>query len=494
MNERRLPPWTVLGPALLILSAATYPTFVPDDLYIYLQFVRNLLEGAGPSFNPGHPTYGFTSALWLGVLTAVGGVSRHLELSARLASAATAVAALAGIGALARRLSGSRAVAWAATTLLALDAWFLRWAATGMESMAAVALLTWGFARREREDTEGLSPAGSTALFALLALVRPEAFLLLALCLVDAVLPEREGGGPWRPGRAGRALATALVLLGPWLLYAAVRFGTLVPDTAPAKGVPGAAVVRIADSLTRIAGLAGITVGIPVLLLGFAAVTAGGTARRAALARHRVLAAWLVSLPLLYALTGVKVYSRYLLLVTPLWLAAGLAAGWRAAAGRWRGLWWSAAAATALANLVLTFGWVAPASRAYGRSFRTVNVALGEWLNTHTASDAVVAAENIGAIAFHSRRRILDMNGLISPEVIPFKRAGRVDAYLEEHPPDYAIKIDPRRDPWSSGGPALDLEVLRILPYEHMFIDQTAPLYYTLYRVRGRTAGKPVVR
>ncbi|MGD8374618.1 MAG: hypothetical protein PVF68_00645 [Acidobacteriota bacterium] len=494
MSERRLPPWTVLGPAFLILSAVTYPTFVPDDLYIYLQFVRNLLDGAGPSFNPGHPTYGFTSALWLGVLTAAGGVSRHLEAAARVASAATAVAALAGIGTLARRLSGSRVAGWVAAALLALDAWFLRWATTGMESMAAVALLTGGFARREREDAAGLSPVGSTALFALLALVRPEAFLLLALSLADAALPRSDTGGSWRPRRAARALTTAVVLVGPWMLYAAVRFGTAVPDTAPAKGVPGAAVVRIAESLIRIAGLGGITVGIPVLLLAFAAVTAGGPARRAALARHRLLAAWLVSLPLLYALTGVKVYSRYLLLVTPLWLAAGLAAGRWAAAGRWRGAWWAAAAAAALGNLVLTFGWVAPASRAYGRSFRAVNVALGEWLATHTATDALVAAENIGAIAFHSRRRILDMNGLISPEVIPFKRAGRVDAYLEKHPPDYVIKIDPRPDPWSSGGPALDLEVLRILPYEHMFIDQKAPLYYTLYRVRDGTDGKPVVR
>ena len=95
----------------------------------------------------------------------------------------------------------------------------------------------------------------------------------------------------------------------------------------------------------------------------------------------------------------------------------------------------------------------------------------------------MVAAENIGAIGYVSDRRILDLNGLVSPEVIPYKRDGSVERYLEEHPPDYVIKIDPRPDPWRDGGPRLALTPLLVLDYEHMFLDQAAPLYYTLYRV-----------
>jgi hypothetical protein len=113
-----------------------------------------------------------------------------------------------------------------------------------------------------------------------------------------------------------------------------------------------------------------------------------------------------------------------------------------------------------------------------------VNVELGRWLGENTAADATVAVENIGAIGYYSGREILDMNGLITPAVIPYKKQGRVERYLEEHPPDYVIKISPRPDPWSAAGPALELELLRVLSYEKMFVMQSEPLYYSLYRVR----------
>jgi hypothetical protein len=190
-------------------------------------------------------------------------------------------------------------------------------------------------------------------------------------------------------------------------------------------------------------------------------------------------------LPLLYSLTGVTVYSRYLLIATPLWLAAGLSAGWWALRGR-RRAWAAAVLVAGVGNLVLTYAWVAPGSRDYGESFRRVNVGLGRWLAENTPPDAVVGAENIGAIAFFSHRRILDMNGLVSPEIIPYKRRGEVKAYLAAHPPDYLIKIDLRRDPWASGLAGLELAPIRILAYERMFLTQTEPLYYTLYRVVGR--------
>ena len=43
----------------------------------------------------------------------------------------------------------------------------------------------------------------------------------------------------------------------------------------------------------------------------------------------------------------------------------------------------------------------------------------GRWLAAHTPKDAVVATHNIGAIAFYSQRRIVDITGLVTPEVVP---------------------------------------------------------------------------
>jgi hypothetical protein len=49
-------------------------------------------------------------------------------------------------------------------------------------------------------------------------------------------------------------------------------------------------------------------------------------------------------------------------------------------------------------------------------------VAVAQWLDRNTQPDALIAAHDIGAIGYFARRPILDLAGLISPEVVPFIR------------------------------------------------------------------------
>jgi hypothetical protein len=44
----------------------------------------------------------------------------------------------------------------------------------------------------------------------------------------------------------------------------------------------------------------------------------------------------------------------------------------------------------------------------------------GRWLAEHTSGDAVVATHDVGAIAYYSERRVIDMVGLIHAEVVPY--------------------------------------------------------------------------
>jgi hypothetical protein len=46
-------------------------------------------------------------------------------------------------------------------------------------------------------------------------------------------------------------------------------------------------------------------------------------------------------------------------------------------------------------------------------------VDVARWLSEHTEPDDLVAAHDIGAIGYYAERPILDLAGLISPEVIP---------------------------------------------------------------------------
>jgi tetratricopeptide (TPR) repeat protein len=57
--------------------------------------------------------------------------------------------------------------------------------------------------------------------------------------------------------------------------------------------------------------------------------------------------------------------------------------------------------------------------RGFARYHLERHVRAGRWLAAHTPKDAVGATHDLGAIAFYSQRRIVDITGLVTPEVVP---------------------------------------------------------------------------
>ena len=53
-----------------------------------------------------------------------------------------------------------------------------------------------------------------------------------------------------------------------------------------------------------------------------------------------------------------------------------------------------------------------------------MHVAMGQWLAANTPAEAVVASNDIGAIAYFSERRLLDIVGLATPEMLGYLQRG----------------------------------------------------------------------
>jgi hypothetical protein len=67
-------------------------------------------------------------------------------------------------------------------------------------------------------------------------------------------------------------------------------------------------------------------------------------------------------------------------------------------------------------------------------------VATAKWVAENTPPDALVAAHDIGALGYFGDRPLLDLAGLISPDVIPFIRdEARLRAYLDSQAADYLV-------------------------------------------------------
>jgi hypothetical protein len=130
-----------VGLLLLAVAYVLLQGYITDDTYIHLRYADNLASRGEFYFNPGETTYGATSPLWifgLVLLQKVGIVGPAATWVLGMASAVLTVLLLA---ALLRRLAFPESWRWWIFVLVVVDAWFLRWSMSGMETPLATAVL-----------------------------------------------------------------------------------------------------------------------------------------------------------------------------------------------------------------------------------------------------------------------------------------------------------------------------------------------------------------
>jgi len=461
-----------------IAGASGFPL---DDSWIHLQFARNLAEGAGFSFNPGTPVAGSTAPLWT-LLLAAGAVasSPSLEMAKALGVAMTL-----GVAILTRRA----ALAWGARTDVALVAaiallWTgpVAWGAlSGMEVALAACLVAAALLAHAHDRL-----LASAACAALATLARPEALLLIPFFIFARAVTLR---------RVAAFAVVTVVAVAPAALFSLSTAGTLYPATAAAKvegGLVGwlggvnepAALTWIRRPWTFLTEWIGWLTAThwllpPALVAGLVlmwrrAGRAGGVVALALLAHP-------LGMALLAPYRGPAFqegrYSIHLLPLVALTLAVALGGEGRRGGppseptraktpshelpprddvvcpdntgpGRGtpappaqRNAWVRTVAVVWLGIAVVS---LVPASTRYGWAVQNINamqVHLGQWADTNLPKTARIAVNDIGAIAYFSRREVIDLMGLVTPDIIPYRRQGErgVMRYLTEACPQYVI-------------------------------------------------------
>jgi hypothetical protein len=93
--------------------------------------------------------------------------------------------------------------------------------------------------------------------------------------------------------------------------------------------------------------------------------------------------------------------------------------------------------------VALTVGFWAMGAASYGRDVAYIEsemVAVAKWVNTNLPPDALIAAHDIGALGYFDHHELIDLAGLVSPEVIPFLRdESQIESYLRERGAGYLI-------------------------------------------------------
>ena len=427
--------------------------FPLDDSWIHLHFARNLAEGAGFSYNPGHPVAGSTAPLWTLLIAAgfaLGGPAPWVVKS-------LGVLLTVGTALVARRLAraltrpphpplspgggedtgeGAGLLAGAGVLLTPALAWG---SLSGMEVPLAAFLVTGALYAHvtAREWATGL-------LLGLAVLARPEALLLVPLVLFAR---------PVTLVRASRLLGVVAFLLAPAVAFSLATVGTPVPATAAAKvegGLLGlllgaqeswttTLLMRPGHFLAEWIGFLWtqhwllpflVPVGLALLwqqgrrVVFPAAILIAHPLGMALLAPYRGPAfqegrysAHLVPLAVVVAMLGLsrfpRLWERRRAWVVALWLAVAAVSLWPAS---------------------LRYAWAV-------QNINAMQVHLGQWVGRSLPKDARLALNDVGAIAFVSRREVIDLMGLVTPAIIPYRREGEAGIlrYLEETCPDYLI-------------------------------------------------------
>lgn len=442
-----------------------------DDAWIHFQFARNFYHHLEIAFNTHQPTPGTTSFLWIMLLALFGAPFHQYLLAAKLLSAFFYLASGVLVYLLGLKFLRSRGAALLGAVLTLIAGRFAWSALSGMEISlfsASTLLSILLFARKE--EGANISPVILGLTSGLATMARPEGHLFF-LCFFPFI-----SRNSWKD----MILFSAgyLVPALPYPLFCYAQIGHFFPNTFFSKTsgfLPqfdfwflfgyGYVVFKDVPLLSLFMPLG----------LGFILHSLFSQSQ---IQHHRaesVTALWGVGLVVAYAIIFPRYfhYCRYLIPLLPfhiLWGLKGVLIArdfiygqwWRSplispTTGEYRGTNPSPLIQKRLnrwGKIFLIISCIPLAAMRidqFAWNVSNINdqqVDMANWIKNNTSPEALIATDDVGAIGFIANRRVLDILGVITPEInekyqgIPPRKKGFVEEVtrlfrLEK--PDYLV-------------------------------------------------------
>jgi hypothetical protein len=446
-------PWLWLGGAsflaviiFLAASRLTYASGFPlDDAWIHQTYARSLGDNGEWAYIPGQPSAGSTSPFWT-VLLAAGYFLHipYLGWTYLLGALALMLAAWLGDRLMRPFLHGYTShLPWAG--LFLIGEWHLAWASvSGMETILYAALVLLVFLLASQARGRGWIWAG--IFIGLGVWIRPDSLTLLGPALVMLFIVEKS----WKARLAALAWLTGgvWVLFLPYLLFNWQVQGSIWPNTFYAKQAEYAE-VRQLPLLVRFWNQIRLPlIGSGIFLLpGFVFLLAKAWKNRTWIVL--CAAAWFFGFAFLYALRlpVTYQYGRYLMPAMPVYFIAGLAGTvLLARQARSNRVGWLLARVGIISGGIIWLAFFGIGAKRYAQDVAIIQTEMVEtalWIAENTPPESLIAAHDIGAAGYFANRPLVDLAGLISPEVIPFMTdEEQLARYLDERGVDYLETLE----------------------------------------------------
>jgi len=401
--------------------------FTADDAFITFRYAENIASGLGFVYNEGQQVLGTTTPLFTLILSALA-LAKIPPPSAALLISLICSGATACV--LYRFACSLRFTTWAIIPVVVYALWPRSLPADtgGMETALFTLLITAGFYfQHKRLDFYAIGMA------TLATVTRPEGALLLGILVLYNWWQHKE-----------RWLSYAIIpllIIGPWLAFEWYYFGTIVPNSAAGKLALYSrfGTMSLVDTIIFLMGWH--TPG--GWLISIAAVFGGyWLNKKQNFGWLEII--WMISMLAFFAASRARMFFWYIVPIYPVLILFASALlpllGYKLKISAAR-LPAARTIVVALGSLVLIAGCYKP--MAYYKDFQQamtqMHRAVGIYLGQHGHRDDLVAAEDVGYMGYYSKLRILDRDGLVSPEAIPYNRSGEYFDLINDYRPDWVV-------------------------------------------------------
>lgn len=433
---------------LSTMLSLTQPGFTLDDSWIHLQYARTIYEGTPWEYSPGYPSTGSTSPLWSIILSFLFFISSEpvgLAWGLYIISMCFYVASSFAVGKIVVDYTGS--LLWGVTAIIGFviiprNTWLML---SGMETPLFMTILLISIIILDKTEIKYDLLLG--VLVGIAYLSRPEG-IIVAICV-----PFRFLNLAYRKKITGMRILThflsaciAVLIALPWILHCLSVTGLPLPDTFYAKvhlptefeiGAWNFWWTLFVNEMPFL--LVGVFLGVILIVKGKPFP-------------------WLfpVILTVMYRLTAPYASlinnNRYLLPIFDFFFIVAIIATAFVLETVLFGIirfkndkqtkFIAFSLVLVLLLMPLIPRYVAQATY-YGKAVKTVNdlhVNIGTWIAENTPEDAIYATHDAGAVRFISNRSMIDLAGLVSPEIIHGNMTSRETlSYLREQGCNYFV-------------------------------------------------------
>ncbi len=400
-----------------------------DDLYIHFQFSKNIAEGNGFSYNAGVPTPGSTSPAWTLVLTVFYIITGNHLIVAKLLSAVFFVISGVLTYLVAYKILQSKKWAFLAGVFTLSTGRFAWSALSGMEVTFFTTLLLLFILLYLKNCNRYLL----SSLLGLSSTVRPEGYLIFAFFII------LESIRSFKSYQVNRSVGQLIIqlfapliisvfiyiaIISPYIIFTYKTTGRIFPNTFSAQarvGLPILAKLRLFGRYYLSYGYL-IFIDNPLIFavfpLGFLNFAKENIKKNF---KYIILLTIALGFPVVASIfaPNLRHHGRYIMPFVPVYMLIGVC-GIKEIFHKYkilRSIKWFVVSGIFLYLACMLIVW----GDTYGWNVKNINdvqIHLGKWIEKNLPREAIIAVNDIGAIKYYSQREIIDLIGLVDPEIL----------------------------------------------------------------------------